>query len=306
MSFYPFISFCVVTTILKSIGCFINLGKRRSKSSAERGWVCGGFQPRAANWRTAIDTLCPVSAGNSTWVAFVAWKALPFFGTPKRDSPHPLKAQLASNKVIIYIAEKKKKVKISKNPQSRNFPAVSPVGKLVRIKVFICTPMRELSLVVARGHFTHSGGVLVSNLSSTVFFRSGYRSNDYNPKRLPYIGGITRRGLLASPPNPTTLKRAKVFICTPMRELSLVVARGHFTHSGGVLVSNLSSTVFFRSGYRSNDYNPKRLPYIGGITRRGLLASPPNPTTLKRAKCPKLPIVIIAYAKFSYLDIFET
>ncbi|KAL0918226.1 hypothetical protein M5K25_010222 [Dendrobium thyrsiflorum] len=36
------------------------------------------------------------------------------------------------------------------------------------------------------------------------------RSNDYNPRLLPSLGGITKCGLLASPPNPTTLKRVAI------------------------------------------------------------------------------------------------
>ncbi|KAL0904641.1 hypothetical protein M5K25_026770 [Dendrobium thyrsiflorum] len=79
-----------------------------------------------------------------------------------------------------------------------------------------------------------------------------------------------------------TLEQAKQknSICTPMRDL---------TYFARTLVPCLPSTDLFRFGYRSNDYNPRLLPSLGGITKCGLLASPPNPTTLKRdAIGPKL------------------
>ncbi|KAL0903696.1 hypothetical protein M5K25_028095 [Dendrobium thyrsiflorum] len=63
-------------------------------------------------------------------------------------------------------------------------------------QISICTPMRK----------TYSAETLVPCLPSIDFFRFGYYSNDYNPRFLLSLGGITRCGLRASPPNPTILE----------------------------------------------------------------------------------------------------
>ncbi|KAL0924847.1 hypothetical protein M5K25_005705 [Dendrobium thyrsiflorum] len=54
------------------------------------------------------------------------------------------------------------------------------------------------------------------------------------------------------------------------------------TYLAGTLVPHLPPTDLSHFGYCSNDYNPKLLPSLGGITKCGLLASPSSPTKLKR------------------------
>ncbi|KAL0927449.1 hypothetical protein M5K25_001617 [Dendrobium thyrsiflorum] len=67
-----------------------------------------------------------------------------------------------------------------------------------------------MTLTTQDFRLAYSGEVLVPNLPFTVFFRFGYLSNDFYLRRPPSISGFTSHGLLASPLNPTTLKRAIV------------------------------------------------------------------------------------------------
>ncbi|KAL0906701.1 hypothetical protein M5K25_025216 [Dendrobium thyrsiflorum] len=74
-------------------------------------------------------------------------------------------------------------------------------------------------------------------------------------------------------------------------------------YSAGTLVPCLPSTDLFQFGYRSNDYNLKLLPSLGGITKCGLLASPPNPTTLKRdAIGPKVKYRFVSRLSSEYVN----
>ncbi|KAL0906911.1 hypothetical protein M5K25_025442 [Dendrobium thyrsiflorum] len=57
---------------------------------------------------------------------------------------------------------------------------------------------------------THLTGPLVHHHPSTNLSYFGYRSNDYYLKFLPFLGGVTKCALLASPPNPTKLKRGAI------------------------------------------------------------------------------------------------
>ncbi|KAL0923301.1 hypothetical protein M5K25_007353 [Dendrobium thyrsiflorum] len=102
----------------------------------------------------------------------------------------------------------------------------------VPFKISVCTPMRDVSLVVARGHFSlfhflaNPDGTLVPRLPPPDFSGSGYFSGDFDPRSPPSLGGISSGGLRSSPPRPTNLKRTlgpKIFVCTPMRDVSLVV-----------------------------------------------------------------------------------
>ncbi|KAL0917114.1 hypothetical protein M5K25_012161 [Dendrobium thyrsiflorum] len=130
---------------------------------------------------------------------------------------------------------------------------------------------------------------LVPCLPPSKLSEFGYFSGDFDPRLLPYLGGITSGG---SPTSPLLFLATKMSD-GPKRSLSefqvlfvsaivvikvkVVVSSAHAgfrTTPDRTLVPCLPPSKLSEFGYFSGDFDPRLLPYLGGITSGGSPTSP--------------------------------